>query len=175
MRPNPRIQPGERRSFPRLTRERCLEGCLDCGCMETTSHGERGWVRRLTSEYLLPPLETQLRAFHRVSLAPGPTGSSRYDLMLDPNFCTLDEYGEPLGCTRIALFHYGVQLEALSREGTQTLYAIESRELPARFRLVVIDKPLLAECPARLLMINDDNRIIQLVHLHPTDLALGSI
>jgi hypothetical protein len=88
--------------------------------MATKPDAGATWVRRLTSEYLLPPLETRLRAFHRVSLAPGSIGSSHYDLLLDPNFCSLDEFGEPRGCTRIALFHYSVQLERSSTQGMHT-------------------------------------------------------
>jgi hypothetical protein len=141
--------------------------------MDAKSDPQYVGVRRLTSEYLLPALDTPLRAFHRISVVPGPVGSAHYDLLLDPNFCSLDDFGEPLGGTRTALFRYRVRLERIQADAGQTLYAIESRDLPARFRLVVLDKPLLAECPARLLVINEENRILQLVHLHPTDVALA--
>jgi hypothetical protein len=137
---------------------------------ETTMKKKPATIRPLASEYLLPALQTDLRAFHRVSLAPTPDRDGEYTLGLDPNFCSLDPFGEPLGCTRMAMFGYQVQLERLQEEGDQTLYAIESKDpLPARMRLVIIHAPKLGECPARLMTLDDAEQISGIVHLHPTD------
>lgn len=127
-------------------------------------------IARLASEYLLPPLATELRAFHRVALIPEAKPTGGYQLILDPNICMLDGFGEAQGCTKMAAFSYHVQLEPVAHEGNQRSYDLISKQpLPGRFRLVVISSPQLGECPARLLTLGTNDQITQIVHLHPTE------
>ncbi len=143
--------------------------------MEATSASLRVGIPRLSSEYLLPALDTSLRGFHRVSLVPGRAAAGPHDLLLDPNFCSLDDFGEPLGCTRMAVFHYTITLERIRSEPGQTLYAIAGAELPARLRLVVLHTLARVECAARLLVVDDDDHITQIIHLHATDHSAAAI
>jgi len=121
---------------------------------------------RVASEYLLPPLHSELREFHRVSLVEDADSGS-YHLGLDPNHCSLDQFGEPVGCTRMAIFGFEVVLETISEDDEQILYRLASKQqLPADLRLVVIRERKLRECPVRLLVMDEDD-ITQIIHLHP--------
>lgn len=85
-------------------------------------------------------------------------------LTLDPNSCILDEFAQPLGCTLMANFEFEVELEHRASKGRHSLYELTSRQpLPARFALVLSDEP--HGCPARLLTLDEDGQITQVVHL----------
>jgi hypothetical protein len=137
--------------------------------MPRPPHAKPGAPKRVASEYLLPPLHTELRDYHRVSLVPDEHSEGVYHLTLDPNFCSLDEYGEPLGCTRMACYIHEVQLERINGDKEQTLYDIVSKgELPAQLRLLTVHSHHLDQCPARLFVMVDEE-IEQIVHLHSTE------
>jgi hypothetical protein len=126
-------------------------------------------ISRLTSDYLLPPFDTDLKYAYRVMIR-GITGKPGiYHLSLDPNSCILDQFGQPQGCTLMAAFPFEVRLELVTTGDDLTLYELSSdQDLPARFRLVLLDGFDLRECPARLLTLDEDGYVTQIVHLHPT-------
>jgi hypothetical protein len=127
-------------------------------------------IRRLTSEYLLPPLDSELHFTYRVTIANVNGKPGVYVLTLDPNSCILDEFGQPLGCTLMANFEFEIGLEQRASKGCESLYEVTSRQrLPARFALMLSDDA--HRCPARLLTLDTDGQITQVVHLHAVDVA----
>lgn len=129
-------------------------------------------IRRLTSDYLLPPLDTELHFAYRVTLANVNGKPGVHVLTLDPNSCILDEFGRPLGCTLMADFTFEIALEYLASKNGEDLYHVTSRQhLPARFRLAVRQAAQPRECVARLLTLDEDQQITQIVNLRAADLA----
>lgn len=125
-------------------------------------------IRRLASEYLLPPLDSELHFTYRVTIANVSGKPGVYLLTLDPNSCILDEFARPLGCTLMANFEFEVALEHRVSSGGASLYELSSRErLPARFQLVISGDA--HGCPARLLTLDADGQITQVVHLQNFD------
>src|SRR5690606_36925093 len=106
-------------------------------------------IRRLTSDYLLPPLDTELHFAYRVTIAQVNGKPGVYTLTLDPNSCILDDFGRQLGCTLMADFEFEVALELLASGDDELLYDVTSRQsLPARFRLVFRGAEQPRECGA---------------------------
>ncbi|HLT39633.1 MAG TPA: hypothetical protein VK034_25290 [Enhygromyxa sp.] len=123
-------------------------------------------IRRLTSDYLLPPLDTELHFAYRVTIAQVNGKPGVYTLTLDPNSCILDDFGRQLGCTLMADFEFEVALELLASGDDELLYDVTSRQsLPARFRLVFRGAEQPRECGARLLTLDDDGQIAQIIPL----------
>lgn len=123
-------------------------------------------IRRLASDYLLPPLDSALHFSYGVTIANVNGKPGQYVLSLDPNSCILNEFAQPLGCTLMANFEFEVGLEHRASNGRESLYELTSSEpLPARFALVLSDEPS-SRCPARLLTLDDEGQITQVVHLH---------
>jgi hypothetical protein len=126
-------------------------------------------IRRLTSDYLLPPLDTDLNFAYRVTITKQSGTPGELRLTLDPNSCILDDFGRTLGSTLMADFEFEVGLVAVASTADETLYDVTSRQrLPARFRLVVRHS---AQCVARLLTLDQDDQITQIVHLRAADIA----
>jgi hypothetical protein len=127
-------------------------------------------IRRLTSEYLLPPLDSELHFTYRVTIANVSGKPGVYLLTLDPNSCILDEFAQPLGCTLMANFEFEVSLEHRASKGCESLYELSSRQrLPARFQLVLGEQG--QRCPARLLTLDADGQVTQVIHLLAVDVA----
>lgn len=126
-------------------------------------------IRRLASEYLLPPLDSELHFTYRITIANVNGRPGVHVLTLDPNSCILDEFARPLGCTLMANLEFEVTLEHRASKGCESLYELSSREhLPARFQLVLCDD---GQCPARLLTLDRDGQITQVIYLLAVDVA----
>lgn len=122
---------------------------------------------RLTSDYLVPGIP----GGHRVSLTLSPLlAPSTGHLSIDPNVCTLDDFGEPQMCTLMASIPRPIKLEKLKEDTSQSLYAIVFTApwgTPPRMRLVVLEHPMAPlQCPARLLVYDDADHLAHIVHLH---------
>jgi hypothetical protein len=127
-------------------------------------------IRRLASDYLLPPLDSELHFTYRISISNVYGKPGVYVLTLDPNSCILDEFGHPIGSTLMANFEFEVGLEHRASKGDESLYEVTSRQrLPARFQLVIANEA--HRCPARLLKLDEDEQIAQIVHLRVVELA----
>lgn len=124
---------------------------------------------RLISDYLVPGIPA-----HRVSLTLTPlirpTGGR---ISFDPNVCTLDQFGEPQMCTLMGSIPRPITLENLGEDDDQVLYGIEYEASGFPFgagpkvRLVVLKHPSTPlQCPARLLVYDDDDHLAHIVHLH---------
>ncbi|MFO7564767.1 MAG: hypothetical protein R6X02_19135 [Enhygromyxa sp.] len=126
-------------------------------------------IRRLASDYLLPPLDTDLNFAYRVTITKPNGKPGVYTLTLDPNSCILDDFGRTLGSTLMADFEFEISLVRLASAGDEALYQLRSRQrLPARFRLVIRHS---RPCTARLLTLDQDGQITQIVHLRAAELA----
>lgn len=124
---------------------------------------------RLISDYLVPGIPA-----HRVSLTlsplVNPTGGR---ISFDPNVCTLDQFGEPQMCTLMGSIPRPITLEKLAEDDDQVLYGIEyeASGFPLgagpKVRLVVLKNPTKPlQCPARLLVFDEEDHLAHIVHLH---------
>jgi hypothetical protein len=121
-------------------------------------------IRRLTSDYLLPPLDTEMHFAYGVTITKVAGKSGVHRLTLDPNSCILDDFGRTLGSTLMADLEFEVTLVHLATTQNEALYELTSPErLPGRFRLVIRHS---TPCVARLLTLDQDGQISQIVHLH---------
>lgn len=124
---------------------------------------------RLISDYLVPGIPA-----HRVSLTLTPLiNPSGGRISFDPNVCTLDQFGEPQMCTLMGSIPRPITLEKLAEDDEQVLYGIEYEASGFPFgagpkvRLVVLKNPTKPlQCPARLLVYDDDDHLDHIVHLH---------
>lgn len=123
-----------------------------------TERGDRQQVREidLHTAYLDAPIG-RARQITIIGALAGPDGG-RGEIVLDPNTCRLDEYGDPAGCTRIAPARIPVQFQLLRpadpRRDQPLLYRIAGDGLPHEFFLVV---PL-GEAGAYRLVLRDDRQ-----------------
>lgn len=125
---------------------------------------------RLISDYLVPGIPV-----HRVSLTLTPflepTGGR---ISFDPNVCTLDQFGEPQMCTLMGSIPRPITLTKLAEDANQTLYDIEyvAGGFPPvgsapKVRLVMLRHPTAPlQCPARLLVFDEEDHLAHIVHLH---------
>lgn len=125
---------------------------------------------RLISDYLVPGIPV-----HRVSLTLTPflepTGGR---ISFDPNVCTLDQFGEPQMCTLMGSIPRPITLAKLAEDANQTLYGIEydAGGFPPvgsapKVRLVMLKHPMAPlQCPARLLVFDEEDHLAHIVHLH---------
>ena len=130
---------------------------------------------RYTSDYLIPEVKfPQGRGFHQITVTwdrvNPETGGS---LLMDPNACVLDEFGEPTVCTKIASADLDVRMTLFKQKPGHQAYTVESRPqsgmgnytaLPVR--LVTI--AALGREPARvhLLVLKPDQSIERIIELH---------
>jgi len=130
---------------------------------------------KYTSDYLIPAVTLpQQRGFHRISLTwdrshPEAVGS----LVMDPNSCVLDEFGEPGGCTRIASADNDVKLTRFKQKPGHQAYTVASRPqsgtgnftaLP--LRLVTIAARGKEPAHVHLLVLEPDHSVGRIIELH---------
>lgn len=122
----------------------------------------------LDSLYLVAGIELGGHAVHRVRLAYGGRGrDASAQLVLDPNTCTLDAFGDTVACTRMAVRTIDVTLEPLQVDDPRRALRIvgEGLEAPALRLVLVGDKP----AAARLLVVGKQDAITHVIPLHPQD------
>lgn len=128
--------------------------------------GDRPEVREidLRTAYLDAPIG-RARQITIVGTLAGPD-RGRGELILDPNTCRLDEYGDPADCTRIAPARIPVRFQLLKPADPQReqplLYRIAGDGLPHEFFLVV---PLGEKGAYRLVVRDDQQQTIRVVTL----------
>jgi hypothetical protein len=120
----------------------------------------------LESLYLVAGIELGGHTVHRVRLAYGALdGDARAQLTLDPNKCTLDAFGDPLGCTRMAVRTLDVKLTPVTTDDPRRLFSVEGEGLAApSLRLVLVGD---APAAARLLVVGAADELTDVVPLHP--------
>lgn len=128
-----------------------------------TTMQESGTPNTLESLYLSAGLFIAGHTARRIRLIFGKQDSAK--LVLDPNTCTLDAYGDPVGGTRIAARTIDVKLAPMQEEGQRKLVNLKGEGLsrPA-LRLVIVgngDKPE----TARLLVLGEEEKITAIVPL----------
>ncbi|AUX42834.1 hypothetical protein SOCE26_042690 [Sorangium cellulosum] len=82
---------------------------------------------RLETGYLVEPIPLQggLSAHQIQIITIGEQGSSRVRLSLDPNRCSLDSFGEPKACTRMASLQLEADVELLEECDEKQLLALK--------------------------------------------------
>jgi len=135
---------------------------------------------KFTSSYLTSKVRfPQKIDFHQIALMwdpDQPEAGGR--LFLDPNTCTLDEFGKPFACTRMAIIPVDVKLTPFKRDPEHQAYTLEScpqggagncTALP--LRLVTTAAP--GENPelTQLLVLRPDQSIELIIDLHQDNLA----
>lgn len=130
---------------------------------------------RYASDYLIPEVSLpQGPGFHQITLTldrrhPEAGGS----LLLDPNICALNEFGEPTVCTKIAGADMDVQLTLVKQKPGYRAYTLESRPrggagnytaLP--LRLVTIAARGRVSALVHLLVLKPDQTIERIIDLH---------
>jgi hypothetical protein len=110
-------------------------------------------------------LQKPIKEFHQIKLEGDLKGKGR--LSLDPNTCTVTEFGETSGCTRIAITNRDVTFKLVRTEGGRRLFSIEGADLgnplylvaPASnrgsFRLVYNDRGSATPYPVSMENINE--------------------
>jgi hypothetical protein len=137
---------------------------------------------QFVSDYLLPGIQVPHGSslnFHRITLRWNPyRPDSAGTIHLDPNSCTLDEFGDSGVCTLIAASPQEMQLVPIKRKQGAQLYAIRVRSssppspgeadaavLP--MRLVTIPGATRNErMRARILLLREDRSIDRIIDLH---------
>ncbi|HEX2685651.1 MAG TPA: hypothetical protein VHN14_03495 [Kofleriaceae bacterium] len=130
---------------------------------------------KYVSDYLIPEVRLpQGPDFHRITLAwdrshPEAGGS----LLLDPNSCGLDEFGEATVCTEIAGVNSDVKLTRFKQKPGHQAYTLESRPHGSTFNYAALPLRLVTiaargKDPARvhLLVLTSDQTIDRIIELH---------
>jgi hypothetical protein len=130
---------------------------------------------KYASDYILPEVSLpQGPGFHQITLTwdrghPEAGGS----LLLDPNSCGLDEFGEPNVCTKIAGADSDVKLTPFKQRPGHQAYTLASRPhgstlnyaaLP--LRLVTIAARGKESARVHLLVLKPDRSIERIIELH---------
>jgi hypothetical protein len=116
--------------------------------------------RRVSVEsgYLAAPLGQ----FRQITLtAELANGQGNGVLTLDPNTCTLDDFGDPAGCTRIAVARVPVQLNRLGRADphglNRQLWTVSGAPLSGSLTLVLQASPV---GPHRLIHTTQSGKLV---------------
>lgn len=123
----------------------------------------------LTTGYLTDALDLGGLPGRQVSLRVGEARPLDGLLVIDPNACGLDNFGDPTFCTLIATFPRRVTLRLLEDRRGDQLFALESpdSEGPA-LRLALLQRDSAeGEIVARLLVLGDDGNIQRILPLEP--------
>jgi hypothetical protein len=135
---------------------------------------------KYTSSYLNSKVKfPQKIDFHQIALTwdPGRPEAGGH-LFLDPNTCSLDEFGKTSACTRIAVIPVDVKLTPFKKDPEHQAYTLESSPqggagnctaLP--LRLVTTAAPGQDPALAQLLVLRPDQSIEQIIDLHQENLA----
>ncbi|WP_437593754.1 hypothetical protein [Sorangium sp. So ce1000] len=85
---------------------------------------------RLETGYLVEPIPLQKGiAAHQIQITTvGGQGSSRVQISLDPNRCTVDSFGEAKACTRVASLQIEADVELLEECDEKQLLALKFQE-----------------------------------------------
>jgi hypothetical protein len=126
----------------------------------------------VTTGYLTEALDLGGPRAHQVTITARPTGDAEGELVLDPNACTLDSFGDPRLCTLIAVLPHRATLRLLSEDEGKALFAIDAEGYagpPLRLSLVHGQESEDEEGPlfARLLVLDEHGAIRRLVTMEP--------
>lgn len=106
---------------------------------------------------------------HEVRIVSSKDDPRMVNLLLDPNTCALDSFGDPTICTRIAIRTIEARLRLIERVGGKRLFAIDAEGwMGPALRLALL--PLRGQRGqffARLLVMKDDRNIARLLNLQP--------
>ena len=120
----------------------------------------------LESDYLIPEVHPgRGLAFHKVrlDLSEEQLGGS---LSLDPNTCSLDEFGDPATCTRIAINSLDTQLKLIKEKDDERLYDVKAPKYDGPpLRLVTFGNRG-QSLRGRLLLLKEDKTIDRIIELH---------
>jgi hypothetical protein len=126
----------------------------------------------VSTHYLLDAIEPEggLRARHltiRMDAGEPLTG----ELVVDPNACTLDNFGDTEICTLIALITHRVTFSLVQESEGKKLYAIEAEDFmgPALRLALLPRRGVGGGLLARLLVLKDDGTIDRLVNLESAE------
>jgi hypothetical protein len=131
---------------------------------------------KYTSDYLVQEVKmSQGPGIHRITLTWDPGHPQAVgDLILDPNACTLDEFGDSTACTKIASRGGDVKLTPFKHKPGHQAYTLESRPqddtgnftaLP--LRLVTVAARGKHPALVHLLVLRPDKTIERIIELHP--------
>lgn len=125
-------------------------------------------ILHLDSLYLVTGIELGGHTVHRIRLDfGGRDRDARHQLILDPNTCTLDAFGDTTACTRMALRTVDITLTPHQTDDPRHLYLLtgEGLEAPSLRLVLVGEKP----ASARLLVVGKQDAILHVVPLHLRD------
>jgi hypothetical protein len=127
----------------------------------------------LRSAYLVSPITVGAKKYHQIALvgAINEERAGMAELRLDPNICKLSRFGDPTGCTEIAVVKHKVKLKFLrvfDEDYPDTLdrmkFIIEGDQLPNSLYLVI---PKNAKASYRFLIGSDKDGVLAVVTLEP--------
>jgi hypothetical protein len=126
---------------------------------------DKGQPIHLDSHYLSAGIFAAGHTARQIRLTLAGWDGGTGQLGLDPNTCTLDAFGDPAGCTRMAIRTTNVKITPMQADGPRRLFAIQGEGLTRpSFRLVLIGDGPRPEA-ARLLVLGEEDKITALVPL----------
>ena len=124
----------------------------------------------VTTGYLIEGLTLEgTPTAHQITLTTSAGQPTEGQLFVDPNRCTLDSFGDPQACTRIAVWSHPATLQRVEEQEGKELFEIKAEGYtgpPLRLALLPRDGAE-GEILARLLVLGDDGRIRHIVTLEP--------
>ena len=125
------------------------------------------------SDYLVPGVAVPGASFHIVGLSwdrdhPEAVGS----FFVDPNLCGLDAFGDPKGCTKMAVSLHDMKLTLFAEKPEHQAYTVETRPhgstdgftaLPLRLVTSSLNN---GQPQVRLLVVGADQTIERIIDLH---------
>lgn len=124
---------------------------------------------RLETGYLVEPIALPGGAsIHHIQIvSTGKDGSPQVRLTLDPNRCTVDSFGEPKACTRMAPLHIDAELSVVEECDGKQLLAVKFKGKGPALRLALL--PLCVggkeATVARLLVYGENGEITAILPL----------
>ncbi len=107
-----------------------------------TADGHRNQLQ-LDSTYQHAPVDFGGREFHGIGISGQIADGQKVNLELDPNTCSLNEFGDRTGCTKIAPTHIIAKLtkQRLSdpEELGRSIYRMEAPEIPKSLIVYLIE------------------------------------
>ncbi|MCC6555638.1 MAG: hypothetical protein IT372_21970 [Polyangiaceae bacterium] len=105
-------------------------------------------------------------AAHQIRIRGGQR-RGEVEVLLDPNSCVLDAFGDPGICTLIAVQSHRATLKLLEERQGKRVFAVEIADLPGlRLRLALVRQGT-RQTLARLLVMGQDGGVQRLITMEP--------
>ncbi len=106
-------------------------------------------------------------AAHRIRIRTTGRQPGEVEILLDPNSCTLDVFGDPRACTKIAVRRLRATLRLLEERQGKRVFAVEAADLPGLMLRLALVRQGARRTVARLLMMRQDGGVQRLITMEP--------